>query len=63
VKGWPDLPSSEWAAIAKKGYDSLPAQARAYVQRIEEITKSPVKIVSVGEARDATIYRSEVWAS
>jgi len=63
MKGWPDLPDSEWAAIAKKGYDSLPTQARDYVEKIEEITKSPVKIISVGEAREATICRSEVWAS
>ena len=63
MRGWPDLPNSEWAAIAKKGYDSLPSQARDYVEKIEEITKSPVKIISVGEAREATIYRSEVWAS
>jgi adenylosuccinate synthase len=63
MEGWPDLSSAEWAAIAKKGYDSLPSQARRYVERIEEIVKTKAKLISVGEAREATIYRSEVWPS
>jgi adenylosuccinate synthase len=61
AEGWPDLSSAEWVAIAKKGYDSLPSQARRYVERVEEITKVQVKIISVGEAREATIYRSQAW--
>jgi len=60
-EGWPDLSTAEWAAIAKKGYDSLPPQARRYIERIEEIMKVPVKLISVGEGRDATVYRSQVW--
>jgi adenylosuccinate synthase len=63
MKGWPDLTEADWAVIAKKGYDSMPAQARKYVERIEKITKSQVKIISVGEGREATIYRSRVWPS
>ena len=63
IKGWPDLSTPEWIAIAKKGYESLPSKARRYVERIEEITKVQVKLISVGEAREATIYRSQVWPS
>jgi adenylosuccinate synthase len=63
IEGWPDLSTPEWTAIAKKGYESLPSQARRYVERIEEITKVQVKLISVGEAREATIYRSQVWPS
>jgi len=61
MEGWPDLPESEWAAIAEKGSDALPPEARRYVQRIEDEAKVPVKIVSVGKSRDATIYRSIIW--
>ena len=63
MKGWPNLPAADWASIAKKGYSSLPTQARSYIERLEEITKVPAKIISVGEGRDATIHRSEVWPS
>ena len=63
MEGWPDLPAAEWSSIAKKGYDSLPSQARRYVERIEEIMKVQVKLISIGEAREATIYRSQVWPS
>ena len=35
--------------------EDLPAKARAYVQRIEEITETPVFIVSVGPDREETI--------
>jgi len=63
MEGWPDLSTAEWAAIAGKGYDSLPFQARRYVQRIEEIMKVQVKLISVGEGRDSTICRTQVWPS
>jgi adenylosuccinate synthase len=61
MEGWPDLSTAEWGAIAKKGYDALPLQARRYVERIEQIMKTPVRLISVGQGRDATIYRSQVW--
>jgi adenylosuccinate synthase len=63
MEGWPDLSTAEWATIAGKGYDSLPSQARRYVERIEEIMKVKVKLISVGEGRDATICRTQVWPS
>ena len=63
MEGWPDLSSAEWAAIARKGYEALPPQARKYVERVEEIMKVPVKLISVGEGRDATVHRSQVWPS
>jgi adenylosuccinate synthase len=63
LPGWPDLSESEWVGVGKKGYDALPRQARMYVERIEDIARVKVKIVSVGHARESTIYRSEVWPS
>ena len=61
MKGWSDLSESEWVIIAKKGYDALPKEAKDYVAKIETIARVPVKIVSIGEMRDATINRVGVW--
>jgi len=61
MKGWPDLPESEWIRIAEKGYDSLPKETRDYVTKIEAISRVPVKIISIGETREATITRLKVW--
>ena len=63
LKGWADLSNEEWLSITERGYDSLPEEARAYIERIEQITRTPVKIVSVGQARDATLYRAKVWSA
>jgi adenylosuccinate synthase len=41
-------------------YDALPAEARAYIARLEAITGVPAGIVSTGSDRDHTIVRSEI---
>ena len=61
MKGWSDLSESEWIRMAKEGYESLPEEAKDYVTKIETISGVPVKIVSIGETREATINRREVW--
>jgi adenylosuccinate synthase len=38
-------------------FADLPANARRYVERIEELLAVPVKYVSVGPAREAIIER------
>ncbi len=38
-----------------KSLDDLPAQARAYVKRIEEFTETPASILSVGPGREETM--------
>ena len=35
--------------------DDLPRNAKAYLRRIEELTETPIQIVSVGAGREATI--------
>lgn len=50
-KGW----NAKTAGVTK--WEDLPAQARAYVERIEELTKCRVSIVSTGPDRDHTILR------
>ena len=43
-------------------FEELPAAAQAYVNRIEELTGVPVKIVAVGPRRDQTIIRGDLFA-
>jgi hypothetical protein len=40
-----------------RSYDELPAEARAYVTRLEALTGVPVGIISTGSDRDETIVR------
>src|SRR3989441_1065797 len=54
-KGWPDLTESAWIATAKKGRRALPEAVRKYLEFIETQLKVPVRIISVGRPRAATI--------
>lgn len=40
-----------------KAYEDLPANAKRYIERIEELLGIPVSVVSVGADRDGTIIR------
>ena len=51
--GWGDLPKNIW----DKGYDALPQSLKDYISFIEREVNCPVKIVSVGPQRQATIIR------
>lgn len=42
-----------------KDYEELPENAKAYIAKIEELTGTPVSIISVGPDREQTIVRSE----
>lgn len=42
-------------------YEQLPAAAKAYVQRIEELSGVPVSIVGVGTRRNQTLVRQEIY--
>lgn len=41
-----------------RAYDDLPKEARQYVEYVEEMAGTPIKTVSVGPARAATLVRS-----
>src|SRR5262249_52999438 len=51
LPGWSD------STIGVKSYDALPANARAYLERIEAITGVPIAMVSTGADREETILR------
>ena len=41
-------------------YNKLPAAAKRYIQRIEELCECPVKIISIGPKREQTITRMPI---
>jgi adenylosuccinate synthase len=49
IDGW-CAPTTE-----ARSYDDLPEKAKAYVRKIEELSRTSVSLVSVGPERDATI--------
>mgnify|MGYP000374328675 CR=1 FL=1 len=58
LPGWEDLPPAKWIETAKAGYESIPKNARSYIEYVEEYTGVPVSIVSLGADREATIERT-----
>lgn len=51
------LPGWEGDLRGARSFDDLPDNARNYVQRVEEITGKPIKILGVGPKRSQTIIR------
>lgn len=54
LKGW----KTDLTCINK--YDDLPEEAKRYIQKVEEITGVPVKMISVGPDRNQTILRESM---
>ncbi|MBO7313375.1 MAG: adenylosuccinate synthetase, partial [Alistipes sp.] len=46
---------------AIKSYDELPANAKAYIAKVEELTRTEVAVVSVGPDREQTIIRKQIF--
>jgi adenylosuccinate synthase len=51
-----------WSALSRgvTAYEDLPAEARGYITRLEEVTGVPAAIVSTGSDRDETIVRTNL---
>ena len=50
-----DMPGWSESTAGVKDYDALPTNARAYLNRLEEVTGVPVDIISTGPDRNETI--------
>ncbi|MFA7097032.1 MAG: adenylosuccinate synthase [Gammaproteobacteria bacterium] len=50
-----DMPGWKESTVGLKRYEDLPANARAYLKRIEEIVETPIDIISTGPDREETI--------
>ncbi len=44
-----------------KSFEDLPENAKKYINRIEELTDVPIKIVSIGPKRSQTIVRDKIF--
>lgn len=49
------LPGWQESTFGVKSYDALPANAKAYLQRIEEVCGAPIALISTGPDRSETI--------
>ena len=56
------LPRWSESTVGVKDYDKLPANAKAYLKRIEEVCGAPVAIVSTGPDREETIVLQHPFA-
>jgi adenylosuccinate synthase len=57
------MPGWKMPTAGCRDYAALPAEARAYIARIEELTGVPVLLVSTGAAREDTIIRDDPRAT
>ncbi|MDA8092483.1 MAG: adenylosuccinate synthase [Betaproteobacteria bacterium] len=57
-----EMPGWSESTVGLKRQEDLPAAARAYLARIEEICEVPVDIISTGPDRDETIVRRHPFA-
>ena len=56
MPGWRD------STVGVRRYEELPANARAYLRRIEELTDAPIDIISTGPDRADTIVLRDPFA-
>jgi adenylosuccinate synthase len=50
-----DMPGWSESTVGAKSYDELPAAARAYLDKVEEVCATPIAIISTGPDRAETI--------
>jgi adenylosuccinate synthase len=50
-----EFPGWKESTFGVKTYDGLPANARAYLKRLESLVGAPVVLISTGPDRDETI--------
>ncbi len=56
------MPGWQQSTVGIKEYEGLPANARAYLKRIEEVTGIPIDIISTGPDRGETIILRHPFA-
>ncbi len=57
-----DMPGWSESTVGAKALDELPANARAYIKRLEELVQAPVDIISTGPDRNETIVLRHPYA-
>jgi adenylosuccinate synthase len=59
---WEELPGWRQPTTAARALEDLPANARAYLDRVAELLGLPIDLVSVGASREQVIIRREAFA-
>ena len=54
------LPGWESSTVGVKEFNSLPKNAKAYIETIEKLTNTPIDIISTGPARDEIIRKKNI---
>jgi len=69
AEGWADvqpiyeeMPGWSESTVGAKSLDDLPANARAYIERLQELIKTPIDIISTGPDRVETIVLRHPFA-
>jgi adenylosuccinate synthase len=62
--GWPEVPESAFAGTASGAVaeTALPANARAFIERVSALIGIPVWVASVGPGRTQTVVRHDPFA-
>ena len=55
-----ELPGWQTPTTDIRSYDQLPAEARQYIARLEELMACPVNIICVGPGREQTIHKTPI---
>jgi len=55
-----ELPGWQSPISDVRNYDELPAQAKQYLARLEELASCPISLISVGPARGQTIHKTPI---
>jgi adenylosuccinate synthase len=63
VPVYEEMPGWTGTTVGAKSMDELPANARAYIKRIEELVGVPVDMVSTGPDREETIVLRHPFAA
>lgn len=57
-----EMPGWRESTVGKLRYDEFPAHARAYVEKIEDLTETPIDIISTGAERNETLIKRHPFA-
>ena len=55
-----ELPGWQTSISDIRNYEELPAQAKQYLVRLEELISCPINLVSVGPSREQTIHKAPI---
>jgi adenylosuccinate synthase len=55
-----ELPGWQAPTSHIRQYGQLPAEARQYIDRLEELTSCPINLICVGPEREETIYKTPI---